>query len=76
MGCILTRRQESRVITTTEMPITRELHIIRAHHLHYIFLLDHYKKHYERHIKFIKSTPNPAMEAVSEEVERKVKNFR
>jgi hypothetical protein len=63
MECILTCRQEDRVITTAEMPITRELHVIRAHHLHYISLLDHYTKH----VNFIKNTPNPAMENVSEE---------
>ena len=61
--CILTCRQESRVITTAEMPITQELHVIRAHHLHYISLLDHYTKH----INFIKNTPNPAMDGVCEE---------
>ena len=66
MECILTCRQESRVITTAEMPITRELHIISAHHLHYMSLLDHYTKH----INFIKNTPNPAMESVCE-VDRK-----
>jgi hypothetical protein len=55
------------VITTAEMPLTQELHIIRAHHLHYMSLLDHYTKH----VKFIKNTPNPAMDSVSEE-ERKI----
>jgi hypothetical protein len=50
------------VITTAEMPITRELHTIRAHHLHYISLLDHYTKH----INFIKNTPNPAMDGICE----------
>jgi len=54
---------ESRVISTAEMPITKELHVIRAHHLHYISLLDHYTKH----INFIKNTPNPAMDSLSEE---------
>jgi hypothetical protein len=63
--------QESRVITTAEMPITRELHIIRAHHLHYISLLDHYTKH----INFIKSTPNPAMEGLCEEEREKSANL-
>ena len=63
MECILTCRQEGRVISTAEMPITRELHIIRAHHLHYISLLEHYTKH----VNFIKNTPNPAMDAVGEE---------
>ena len=66
MECILTCRQESRVISTAEMPITRELHVIRAHHLHYISLLDHYTKH----INFIKNTPNPAMDSICE-VDRK-----
>jgi len=45
------------------MPLTRELHIIRAHHLHYLSLLEHYTKH----VTFIKNTPNPAMEALEEE---------
>ena len=62
MECILTCRQESRVISTAEMPITRELHIIRAHHLHYMSLLDHYTKH----ITFIRNTHNPAMDSVCE----------
>ncbi|KAF8902611.1 hypothetical protein CPB84DRAFT_850966 [Gymnopilus junonius] len=30
---------ESRVITTSEMPLTQELHVIRAHHLHHTSLL-------------------------------------
>ena len=51
------------MITTAEMPITQELHVIRAHHLHYISLLDHYTKH----INFIKTTPNPAMDGLCEE---------
>ena len=54
------------MISTTEMPLTRELHIIRAHHLHYLSLLEHYTKH----VLFIKNTPNPAMDAIEEE-ERK-----
>ena len=45
------------------MPQTRELHIIRAHHLHYTSLLDHYTKH----VTFIKNTPNPALDGLSEE---------
>jgi hypothetical protein len=61
-GCILTCRQESRVISTAEMQLTQELHIIRAHHLHYLSLLDHYTKH----INFIRSTPNPAMDGIDE----------
>jgi len=54
---------ESRVISTTEMLLTRELHVIRAHHLHYLSLLDHYTKH----ITFIRDTPNPAMDGINEE---------
>ena len=50
------------MISTAEMPITRELHIISAHHLHYTSLLDHYTKH----INFIKNTPNPAMDGLPE----------
>jgi hypothetical protein len=45
------------------MLLTRELHIIRAHHLHYLSLLDHYTKH----VDFIRNTPNPAMEGLNEE---------
>ena len=45
------------------MPLTQELHSIRAHHLHYLSLLDHYTKH----VTFIKDTPNPAMDSLSEE---------
>ena len=54
------------MITTAEMPLTQELHVIRAHHLHYLSLLEHYQKH----ITFIKKTPNPAMQAINE-AERK-----
>ena len=45
------------------MVIIRELHIIRAHHLYYISLLNHYTKH----VTFIRNTPNPAMDSLSEE---------
>ncbi|KAF8809594.1 hypothetical protein BYT27DRAFT_7162598 [Phlegmacium glaucopus] len=53
---------ESRVISTAEMPLTQELHVIRAHHLHYLSLLEHYTKH----VTFIKNTPNPALDALDE----------
>lgn len=49
---------ENRVITTASMPLTQELHVIRAHHLHYSSLLDDFSKN----VKFIKETRNPAME--------------
>lgn len=58
----LTLAQETRVISTAEMPLTRELHIIRAHHLHYQSLLDDFSKH----IHFIRDTHNPALEHLSE----------
>lgn len=45
------------------MPLTRELHIIRAHHLHYSSLLDDFQKH----VLFIRDTQNPAMDNVEEE---------
>lgn len=41
------------------MPLTQELHVIRAHHLHYTSLLDDFSKN----VKFIKETRNPAMES-------------
>jgi hypothetical protein len=39
------------------MPLTRELHIIRAHHLHYSSLLEDFIKN----VTFIQDTPNPFM---------------
>ena len=44
------------------MPLTQELHVIRAHHLHYLSLLNHYTKH----VNFIKNVHNHAMDAVDE----------
>lgn len=58
------------MISTAEASIIRELHIVKAHHLHYISLLEHFAKH----INFIRNTPNPAMEGVCE-VHRQ-KSFR
>ncbi|KAF9045252.1 hypothetical protein BJ165DRAFT_1346493 [Panaeolus papilionaceus] len=49
---------ETRVMTTTEMHLTHELHTIRAHHLHYTSLLDDFSKH----VIFIRDTPNPALQ--------------
>ena len=45
------------------MLLTQELHVIRAHHLHYLSLL----RHYTKHINFIKNTSNPAMDGINEE---------
>jgi hypothetical protein len=53
------------------MALTRELHIIRAHHLHYVSLLDDYKKH----VKFIRDTHNPLMEGFSKEVQEHTKTI-
>lgn len=38
--------------------MTQELHILRAHHLHYSILLDDL----EKHVEFIRDTHNPAMD--------------
>ena len=45
------------------MPLTRELHIIRVHHLHYISLLDDFG----RHITFIRDIHNPALDHLAAE---------
>lgn len=46
------------------MLLTQELHIIRAHHLHYSSLLEDFRKT----VVFIRDTKNPAMDSVSEEI--------
>ena len=51
------------MINTSEMGLTQELHIIRAHHLHYASLLDDLTKT----VKFVGDTLNPALESLSEE---------
>src|ERR1700730_8178976 len=43
---------------TNNLMITRELHTIRAHLLHYASLLEDFKKS----IQFVLDTPNPAMD--------------
>ncbi|KAF9467131.1 hypothetical protein BDZ94DRAFT_1249633 [Collybia nuda] len=57
---------ETRVINTSDMILTQELHIIRAHQLHYSSLLEDFKKT----VEFVRTTRNPAMDAL-EESERK-----
>lgn len=52
--------QETRVIRTGELALTEELHIIRAHHLHYSTLLDDL----EKHVQFIRDTHNPMMDVM------------
>ncbi|KAF9530553.1 hypothetical protein CPB83DRAFT_850531 [Crepidotus variabilis] len=54
---------ETRVISTSEMPLTQELHVIRAHHLHYTSLLDDFTKH----VHFIQETHNPLMDNLSQD---------
>ncbi|EAU84063.2 hypothetical protein CC1G_06925 [Coprinopsis cinerea okayama7 len=54
---------ETHVINTSEMNLTQELHIIRAHHLHYASLLDDFKKT----VEFIRDTVNPALDDLSDE---------
>lgn len=51
------------MISTSEMSLTQELHIIRAHHLHYSSLLDNFRKT----VEFVRDTLNPALESLSEE---------
>lgn len=48
--------QETRAIRTNESALTQELHVIRAHLLHYTSLLEDFRKS----VLFIKDTPNPA----------------
>ncbi|KAF9226333.1 hypothetical protein BS17DRAFT_765341 [Gyrodon lividus] len=52
---------ESRVLTTNNINHTRELHKLQAHLLYYQQLLQDFRKS----VVFVKSTPNPAMEADS-----------
>ncbi|KAK0484497.1 hypothetical protein IW261DRAFT_1456929 [Armillaria novae-zelandiae] len=53
---------ETSVLDPSNLFLTRELHIIRAHHLHYSSLLEDMKKA----VVFILDTPNPAMDTLPE----------
>ncbi|KAG7088496.1 hypothetical protein E1B28_012484 [Marasmius oreades] len=55
---------EKTVMDSADMYMTRGLHFIRAHHLHYASLLQDMKKS----VRFVLTTPNPAMENVAEDV--------
>ncbi|KAG6840305.1 hypothetical protein C0991_007630 [Blastosporella zonata] len=57
---------ETKVITTSDMVLTQELHVIRAHHLHYSSLLEDFQKT----VNFIKNTHYPGMDSLPKE-ERK-----
>ncbi|KAH7890287.1 hypothetical protein F5I97DRAFT_7352 [Phlebopus sp. FC_14] len=48
---------ESRVLSTNDIHLTRELHILQAHLLHYQSLLQDFRKS----VVFVQTTPNPAM---------------
>jgi len=54
---------ESQIMRSSEMTLTRDLHTIQAHQLHYSSLLEDFRKS----VEFILNTPNPAMDALSDE---------
>jgi len=54
---------EGKVVATTDFNLTQELHVIRAHHLHYASLLEDLRKT----LVFVKSTVNPALDSVTPE---------
>jgi hypothetical protein len=56
--------QEARVISTSNMALTRELHDIQSHHLHYSSLLEDFRKT----VEFIRATRNPAMDSISKAI--------
>jgi Mg2+ and Co2+ transporter CorA len=51
--------QESKVLQTNNIELTRELHILQAHLLHYQALLHNF----ELSVKFLAKTHNPAMDS-------------
>ncbi|KAF8236165.1 hypothetical protein L208DRAFT_1391284 [Tricholoma matsutake] len=54
---------ETSVISTSNTVLTQELHLIRAHQLHFGSLLDDFRKS----VEFVRTTRNPAMESLLEE---------
>jgi len=52
---------EARVMSTNDMQLTQQLHIVRAHLLHYASLLDDFRKS----ILFVLETPNPVLDSLS-----------
>ncbi|KAK2460772.1 hypothetical protein APHAL10511_007242 [Amanita phalloides] len=48
---------EAEVLRTSSLELTQELHVIRAHHLHYSSLLQSFQKA----VVFVKKTTNPAL---------------
>ncbi|KAJ6460942.1 hypothetical protein C8R45DRAFT_794377, partial [Mycena sanguinolenta] len=53
---------EGRVITTTDMTLTQQLHVVHAHLLHYASLLEDFR----RSVVFCAQTPNPMLEHASD----------
>lgn len=51
--------QESQVINTNDVSLTYELHVIRAHLLHYTSLL----RDFRTSVEFVRDTANPAMDS-------------
>jgi hypothetical protein len=60
-----THVQESGVLQDSHIEVTRELHVLQAHLLHYQSLLTNFRVS----VSFIEKTPNPAME--SEDLEQR-----
>ena len=50
------------MIKTYDIDLTRELHIIRAHQLHYSSLIEDLRKT----VEFVRDTKNPAMDSFSD----------
>ena len=53
-------QQEARVMSTPNIALSKELHVIRAHQLRYASLLDDFRKT----VEFIGATRNPAMDSI------------
>ncbi|KAJ3998256.1 hypothetical protein F5050DRAFT_1567627 [Lentinula boryana] len=54
---------ESQIMRSSDMDLTRDLHTIQAHLLHYSSLLEDFQKS----IIFVLDTPNPAMDSLPDE---------
>ncbi|KAK1231178.1 hypothetical protein PQX77_005704 [Marasmius sp. AFHP31] len=63
---------ESKVMKTPGVYMTRDLHFIRAHHLHYTSLL----KDMRKSVQFILDTPNPAMDSAGVKPEVRRDSFK
>lgn len=53
------------------MHLTQELHVIRAHHLHYSSLLEDFRKT----IEFIRDTENPALASLEEDEQKRSRDI-